>query len=54
MLKTYVDSEEIAEIDAPRELVEATLEPFGGAKAPGGQYQLGEELLAWLRTELDV
>jgi hypothetical protein len=52
--KTYKDSEEIAEIEAPAGYVRSCLSEQAGDPAPQGQYTVTGELLRWLKQELGV
>lgn len=50
--RTYKDSEDIAEIGVPSDLLKARLEKEGGDKAPVGHYPVGDEIMSWIRKEL--
>lgn len=52
--RTLKDTEEICIIPAPADLIAATLENQGGAKAPTGQYAMGPALTEWIRRELGL
>jgi hypothetical protein len=51
--RDYLDSETVAEIDAPAELVAGCLEELGGQEMPRGQLPLNQALRDWLRDQLD-
>ena len=48
------ESEEIAEIQAPEELVRASAAEQDGEQMPTGQLPLGDRLRDWLREQLDA
>jgi len=50
--RTMKDSQEVAEIEAPAELMVAGLPSREGKPPPHGHYPLSEPLKAWLRAEL--
>ena len=52
--KTYKDTEEIAEIEPPEELLRASMTEQGGDPTPQGQYAVTGELRTWLRNQLGL
>ena len=52
--RTYRDSETLAEIKAPPELVKTALQAGEGQDMPRGQLPLNADLQAWLRAQLGV
>lgn len=52
--RSLKQSEEIAEIPAPPELVAACLERQGGDSPPHGHYAIDEALRVWLWNELGL
>ena len=50
--RDYLDSETLAEIQAPPELIAGCLAELGGQEMPRGQLPLNDALKDWLREQL--